>query len=576
MKTLPRRPAAEGIAQPLLVPHASLAPDPEQPRRSGLDQGLAGLLESIRAHGVIQPILVRPHPDPAARAATPYMIVLGERRWTAAGRAGRDEVPVFLLDRPLSPGDRLMLQIEENDGDNRQDLSLYDLATAVARAVKLEGVSQAQFALRHRRSTAWVSQLLALANAGGLLGEALREGRLRGRLVARTFQRLPEHHQRELLAHARRHNTPISLAAAEKLANRAERQAHPATEAAGNAGVVRPANEAAALAAPPTAAVTVAAAGPIGGAVPIAAAARIAAASPVGSALPAAPPDSQATPIVGTAETDVPTAGGAAAAPARPATMPISVTAVTPPSPTPAPTLPVDAGGALDRTRSGRTTSDRTESDLADSARTGSDRTEADLRVCDRTASDCTASDSTAAGRTPSGPAPAALLHYRATSTRPSAAVQPGTTRTGTSEPSVPLLATTADAGTAAPAPAVAAPAQPAPPPASATRAGGRDPANPSVAATSPLSPPAAGAPSHPPRSAAAGLLAAASPFVDPFAAGRPVAGDAVAVTDSHLAATGRITVELSFAQLQKLLRLLGHEPAATPPALVHQLLTAL
>jgi ParB/RepB/Spo0J family partition protein len=523
MKTLPRRPAAEGIAQPLLVPHASLAPDPEQPRRSGLEQGLAGLLESIRAHGVIQPILVRPHPDPSARAATPYMIVLGERRWTAAGRAGRDEVPVFLLDHALSPGDRLMLQVEENDGDNRQDLSLYDLATAVARAVKLEGVSQAQFALRHRRSTAWVSQLLALANAGGLLGEALHEGRLRGRLVARTFQRLPEHHQRELLAQARRHNTPISLAAAEKLANRAERQAHPAT--AGTA----------ATAAPPGSplpddldqpAVATPDAAPAADSRPTSLpppATSTSAASRAGTASPA----SQPPPAAATSASQVSTAAGADPAPARDATAVSLPAAVWPP---PTPTLTFES-----------------------------------------TAPDSTPAAGPTSDGTPAGPAPAALLHYRTSSTRPPAALPPAAGGSGPAEPAVPLLASSPTAGVGL----GAATAQPAHPPAAASPAGAREPANPSAAAT-PYSPPAAATSSHAPRSAAAGLLAAASPFVDPFAAGRSVSGDPAAVTDSHSVAAGRITLNLSLAQLQKLLRLLGHEPAATPPALVHQLLTAL
>jgi ParB family chromosome partitioning protein len=232
MKALPRKPPAEAMAHPLLVPHAALAPDPDQPRKSDIDQSLESLVESIRVRGVIQPILVRPHPDPTARAATPYMIVVGERRWTAAGRAGRDEVPVFLLDHPLSPADLLMLQIEENDGDNRQDLSLFDLANAVSRAFELEGSSQTQFARRHRKSGAWVSYLLALSRAEGPVAEAMREGLLRGQLVARTFQRLTLAQQRELLARARKDGDPISLGAAEKLAGRSERrpQSAPATD----------------------------------------------------------------------------------------------------------------------------------------------------------------------------------------------------------------------------------------------------------------------------------------------------------------------------------------------------------
>jgi ParB family chromosome partitioning protein len=212
--------AEAAAARPLFVAHAALAPDPNQPRQGGIADGLEKLVESIRAHGIIQPILARPHPDAAARGATPYMIVTGERRWTAAGLAGRDEVPVFLLAEALSDADLLMLQIEENDGDNRQGLSLYDLARGVARAYELDGRSQAKFALSHRKSASWVSSLLSLARADGLTAEALRERRLRGIVAAYTFQRLSPEQQRELLARARRQGGAITVDAAEKLAGR--------------------------------------------------------------------------------------------------------------------------------------------------------------------------------------------------------------------------------------------------------------------------------------------------------------------------------------------------------------------
>jgi ParB family chromosome partitioning protein len=212
--------AAKGIAQPLRVPLAALAPDPDQPRQTGVDQDLDPLVASLRAHGIIHPLLVRPHPQRAAREGTPYMIVVGERRWTAAGRAGLQEVPVFLLDRELSAAERLMVQLEENDGDNRQELTLWDLATATARAFTLSGLSQADFSRQHGKSNAWLSYRLSLARAQGVFATALREGHLRGSLVARTFQRLTAEQQQELLDRARKDRVPVSLAAAEKLAAR--------------------------------------------------------------------------------------------------------------------------------------------------------------------------------------------------------------------------------------------------------------------------------------------------------------------------------------------------------------------
>jgi hypothetical protein len=81
--------------------------------------------------------------------------------------------------------------------------------------------------------------------------------------------------------------------------------------------------------------------------------------------------------------------------------------------------------------------------------------------------------------------------------------------------------------------------------------------------------------PSAAPRSAAAGLLAAAAPLDrDHLAGDGPLDSDHLAAAADLAAA--RITVDLSLAQLQKLVRLLGLEPAATPRALVHQLMTSL
>lgn len=243
------KPEIEPMAhQPLLVPHAALAPDPQQPRRTGADRGLESLVESIRVRGIIQPILVRPHPEPGARATTPYMIVVGERRWRAAARAGRDEVPVFFLDKELSAAELLMLQLEENDGENRQELTLFDLARAVARAFQLEGVSQAQFAQRHRKSVSWISYLVSLSRAEGPTAEAIREGHLRGIIVAKTFQRLAPDQQQELLARARRDGGPISLAAAEKMAGKSDRRPRsvsPGSQHPPQAAAVKPAPPAA-------------------------------------------------------------------------------------------------------------------------------------------------------------------------------------------------------------------------------------------------------------------------------------------------------------------------------------------
>jgi len=110
---------------------------------------------------------------------------------------------------------------------------------------------------------------------------------------------------------------------------------------------------------------------------------------------------------------------------------------------------------------------------------------------------------------------------------------------------------------------------EPAPLSGVASRAAVLDRPLPAAAAPASSGPAATFVPSAAPRSAAAGLLAAAAPLDrDHLAGDGPL--------DSYHPAAARITVDLSLAQLQKLVRLLGLEPAATPRALVHQLMTSL
>jgi ParB/RepB/Spo0J family partition protein len=215
---VPVPPAAPAPQAPIEVPLDRVVPDPDQPRRSIAEDRLHSLAASIRSTGLIQPLVVRPHPDPKSRPDAPYMLLAGERRWLAARRAGLAAVPVFVRHDPLSDSDRLMLQIDENDPDLCENLPLFDLARAVTRAFELSGCTQTQFAQRHRRSQAWLSQLLVFAHSDGLLREALEENFLRGILAARTFIRLPTHTQRRLLAEARRDHIPITLARAEHAA----------------------------------------------------------------------------------------------------------------------------------------------------------------------------------------------------------------------------------------------------------------------------------------------------------------------------------------------------------------------
>ena len=97
------------------VPVELIHPSRYQPRRNFDEEGLAALADSIKAQGILQPLLVRRHPE------TPdhYEIIAGERRWRAAQMAQLHEVPIVL--RELADREALEIALVENV--QRQDLS---------------------------------------------------------------------------------------------------------------------------------------------------------------------------------------------------------------------------------------------------------------------------------------------------------------------------------------------------------------------------------------------------------------------------------------------------------------------
>ena len=96
------------------VPLEFVTPNPRNPRRSFADSDLTDLAQSIREHGIVQPVVVRP-----AGKAGHYEIIAGERRWRAAQRAGLTELPVIIRD----VDDREALELAIIDNVQRADLN---------------------------------------------------------------------------------------------------------------------------------------------------------------------------------------------------------------------------------------------------------------------------------------------------------------------------------------------------------------------------------------------------------------------------------------------------------------------
>ena len=129
-----------------------IEPNRGQPRKRFDEEALAQLAESIREHGVIQPLLVKP------LTSGSYLLVAGERRWRAARMAGLSEVPVIIKD--LSEQETMEIALIENL--QREDLNPIEEALGYEELMNTFGFTQDQVAKRVGRSRSAVANALRL------------------------------------------------------------------------------------------------------------------------------------------------------------------------------------------------------------------------------------------------------------------------------------------------------------------------------------------------------------------------------------------------------------------------------
>ena len=147
-----------------------LEPNPDQPRRTFPFDELAELAQSLRARGVIQPLIVRPHPSRPGI----YQIVAGERRWRAAQMAQLHEVPVLVRD--LSDSEMLEVAIIENI--QRADLNVLDEASAYRQLMDRFGHTQEKLSEALSKSRSHIANLLRLLSLPSQVQDWLRDGQL--------------------------------------------------------------------------------------------------------------------------------------------------------------------------------------------------------------------------------------------------------------------------------------------------------------------------------------------------------------------------------------------------------------
>ena len=171
------------------LPVELIRPNPNQPRRTFGEEPLVALASSVKARGILQPVLVRPRPGGT------YELIAGERRWRAAQLAGLESVPALI--RPHDDAESLELALIENMA--REELNPLEAARAVSVLVEELGLTREDIGRRVGRSRVAISNLLRLLElpdeALALIESGtLSEGHGRALLMA------PDHAERRRLA----------------------------------------------------------------------------------------------------------------------------------------------------------------------------------------------------------------------------------------------------------------------------------------------------------------------------------------------------------------------------------------
>jgi ParB family chromosome partitioning protein len=150
------------------LPTAAIVPNPRQPRQSFDDDAISDLAASIRQVGILQPVVVRPAGDGS------YQLVVGERRWRAARRAGLAQVPALVIETDEQGA--LERALVENV--HRQDLNAVEEAAAYQQLIDEAGLTHEELAERLGLSRPAISNSLRLLDLPPSVQRLLVDGRL--------------------------------------------------------------------------------------------------------------------------------------------------------------------------------------------------------------------------------------------------------------------------------------------------------------------------------------------------------------------------------------------------------------
>lgn len=150
------------------VPVSEIKPDSDQPRRHFKPEELQELSDSIKEHGILQPLLVSEMPDGG------YQLIAGERRWRAAQMAHIATVPVIV--KKLADEQRLEVALIENI--QRQDLNALEEGFAYKRLIEEFGLTQEQVADKVGKSRPAIANMIRLLNLPEEVQNALVAGKI--------------------------------------------------------------------------------------------------------------------------------------------------------------------------------------------------------------------------------------------------------------------------------------------------------------------------------------------------------------------------------------------------------------
>ena len=169
------------------LPVAKISANPDQPRQDFEEEPLKELTDSIRTHGIIQPITVRHMGDGT------YQIISGERRFRASQEAGLTEIPAFIR----TADDQTLLEMALIENVQRRDLNPMEVAYSYHRLQEEFNLTQEELALRIGKPRPTIAGYLSILNASPRVQQAIRDRQI-SIGAAKTFAGIKDIGQQEV------------------------------------------------------------------------------------------------------------------------------------------------------------------------------------------------------------------------------------------------------------------------------------------------------------------------------------------------------------------------------------------